>query len=309
MALTLVTILPFLIASANAAAQCPGDRPIVSEGSCVSEMDGYVSCIRRTAGERSDLSTSEKSDLEGRVQAEVERLVKVNASIEGVRRVEKNVVSSYSRSGHPEAEIEIAKACLRMATPKRAKRSADAKGAQAKGDRSDFRFRDNYGQMNGDGAHDNSMTILNARPAPRHLTDEDRQLILAVSIPKEAPLTIGAPIGDSEAASYGEEVYLFMKSVGYRNFKINNLSGSVMKRKAPSGQTFAYPANVQLSEGHRGELQHPRPSTALVPSSSRSFHIHAREQGELAVNAARPHARDLVPEAEGTAPRFTSISM
>jgi hypothetical protein len=162
MALTLLTLLPFLMAGTDLAAQCPGDRPIVSEGSCVGEMDAYVSCIRRTAGERSDLSTSEKSDLEGRVQSEVERLVKVKASIEGVRKVEKNVVSSYSRSGHPGAEVEIAKACLRMATPKRAKRSADTKGAPNSSDRSDLRLRDNYGQINGEGSHDNSQIVQGA---------------------------------------------------------------------------------------------------------------------------------------------------
>jgi len=162
MALTLVTILPFLVASTGTPVQCPDDRPIVADGACVSEMDAFVSCIRRTAGERSDMSTSDKSDLEGRVQAEVERLIKVKGSIEGVRKVEKNVVSSYSRTGHPGAEVEIANACLKIATPKRSKRAAGAKAAENKGVSSDLRFRDNYGQINGEGAHDNSQIIQGA---------------------------------------------------------------------------------------------------------------------------------------------------
>jgi hypothetical protein len=95
----------------------------------------------------------------------------------------------------------------------------------------------------GPGAHDISQTINQFGHPPRHLTDEDRRALLAFSIPKEAAVVIGAPMGDSEAAGYGEEVCSFMKAVGYTNFKINNLTGSAVApsiRALPSPPMFSF---------------------------------------------------------------------
>jgi hypothetical protein len=95
----------------------------------------------------------------------------------------------------------------------------------------------------GPGAHDISQTINQFGHPPRHLTDEDRQLIISFSIPKDAPVIIGAPMGDSEAAGYAEEIYSFMKAIGYTNFKINNLTGSAVGpsiRALPSPPMFSF---------------------------------------------------------------------
>jgi hypothetical protein len=209
---SIVAVLPLLVAGAGIApsAQCPDDRPVVSEGACVSEMDAFVSCIRRTAAERSDLSTSDRSDLEGRVQAEVQRLVKVKASVEGVRKVEKNVVSSYSRTGHPGAEVEIAKACLRMATPKRAKRSPP-QSAEKKADVPSIQLHDNYGQFNGPGSHDN-LNIIGRLP-PRDLSDPGSRSALLDGVPSGEKFRIER-VSDAESGNFARQVKAFLVDNG-----------------------------------------------------------------------------------------------
>lgn len=62
----------------------------------------------------------------------------------------------------------------------------------------------------------------------RHLTDEERQAIRATlaQLPKDASVTIAATMGDGEAINYAREIFAFMQSIGFTNFKVNSLTGS-----------------------------------------------------------------------------------
>lgn len=94
---------------------CPSDRPVFTHGSCNSKMDAYVYCIQETAAVKANISDSQKKELEIKAQVEVQKLFKVSGNGAGVSRVEKNLIATLSREGHPGAEIEIVKECGHLA--------------------------------------------------------------------------------------------------------------------------------------------------------------------------------------------------
>jgi hypothetical protein len=110
----------------------------------------------------------------------------------------------------------------------------------------------------GPGAHDISQTINQFGQPLRHLTDEDRQTIRDTlpDVPKDAKLSIGAPIGDSEAIAYANEIYRFVQAIGFKNFDINSLTRSAVAYTMvalPSPPRFSF---VKQTEGTYEILVH-----------------------------------------------------
>jgi hypothetical protein len=95
--------------------QCPSSEPVISDGVCKSQIDAFVSCVQRTAAESKELSDAQKRQLQGKVEGEVQRLIKIRARVEGVVDVEHNVVESYRREAHEGAEVQIVQTCAHFA--------------------------------------------------------------------------------------------------------------------------------------------------------------------------------------------------
>lgn len=179
----------------------------------MSPLDAFVSCSQRTAGERADLSASERSDLSGRITVEIERLVKAGVSAEAVRKVEKNVNSSYRREGHGDAaQVKITEYCAGLATPKRNKKGAGAKAADASS-RSKYDLRGaefKAPTQLGDG---NNQYNLFAGPRPRDLSDTGSQSALLERVPRGEKFKIQRT-SDAESGHFAREVKDFLVKNG-----------------------------------------------------------------------------------------------